>query len=129
MTNENERKRRDWSGVIIGAVILPVYLVFHFLGKEDMGRTAALVLGMSLLAVRLRWKLRKHVWFWATVIAVFCLHIPLILRFRWPDRWISGTELLPFGLADLLIMLGCIWLVEKVATIMTRPTNPNRPLG
>jgi hypothetical protein len=126
MTAEKQGRQRDWTGPIIVAAVAPVYFVLHFLGKEDMGRTASLVLGMSLLAVRLRWDLRKQVWFWGTVIVLFSLQLPLILMIRWPHRWISGVELMPIGLGDLLITLGCIWLVEKLTIPVTGSMNSHR---
>lgn len=118
--------------LIVMLIVVPVYLIFLYFGEEDIGRTASLVLGVALLASGVRWDLRKHVWFWATVAGVYALHLPLILKFRWPDRWISGVELAGIGLPDFLIFLGCIWLVEKVASAIkhdNQSMNSNRPLG
>jgi hypothetical protein len=134
---EKEEQKRQLSRrrrlvLLVVLIILPVYLLFQYFGREDAGRTASLVSAVTAFAVWLRWDLRKHVWFWATVIVVFCAHIPVILTFRWPHQWISGVELTPFGLADGLIMLGCIWLVEKLVSIIKRDNrsmNSNRPLG
>ena len=115
---EREEVKRKVSGRrrVLLRILLMMPLVHYRTPypEEDVGRTASLVLGMALLAVALRWDLRKHVWFWATVIGLYALHLPLILKFRWPDRWISGVELMPYGLGDLLITLGCVWLVEKL---------------
>ena len=103
-------------------IVVPVYLIFLYFGEEDIGRTASLVLGVALLAVAVRWDLSKHVWFWATVVGVYALHLPLILKFRWPDGWVSGVELTGIALPDFVIILGCIWLVEKL-TIVIKPMN------
>lgn len=123
------RRRRILLRIML--IVIPIYLVFFYFGEGDVGRTASLVLGMILLAVAVRWDLRKHVWFWATMVGVFALHLPLILKFRWPDRRVPPAEIMPFGLADLLIVLGCIWLVEKIANTVKRDnaSNSNRPLG
>lgn len=40
-----QEKRRDWTDVIIVLAVSPVYFVFLYLGKEDIGRTASLVWG------------------------------------------------------------------------------------
>lgn len=117
--------------LVIMLIVIPVYLIFLYFGEEDVGRTASLVLAIALVAVAIRWDLRKHVWFWVTVVGVYSLHLPLILKFRWPDRWVSGVELAGIGLPDFLIMLGCIWLVEKIANAVKHDnlSNSNRPLG
>ena len=58
----------DYTGPKIVAILSPVFFLFAFLGKADMGLTACIVLGMIILAIKIRWNLRKHVWFWATII-------------------------------------------------------------
>jgi hypothetical protein len=75
----------DYTGLKIVAILAPVFFLFVFLGNADMGLTACIVLGMIILAIKLRWNLRKHVWFWATIIFVLALHIPLFWVVRWPQ--------------------------------------------
>ena len=111
-----QKKPTDYTGVIILAILLPVYLVFYFLGMEGMGRSVFVVLGMTMLAIRVRWDLRKRVWFWTIVVVLLLLHIPLLFVFRWPrgfHRSLPAIGMLPIGLADLLIILGAVRLVEK----------------
>jgi cell division protein FtsW (lipid II flippase) len=129
--NEREEVRRKVSKrrrvlLRIMLVVIPIYLIFLYFHEEDTGRTASLVLAVAMVAVAVRWDLRKHLWFWATVVGVFALHLPLILEFRWPDRWISGVELAGIALPDLLIILGCIWLVEKLATAIGSTISQRR---
>jgi hypothetical protein len=68
----------DWSGTIIGLMLLPVLFFFIYLGKAEMGFTLIIVLGAVIFAIKLQWKLRKHVWFWATIVLILVLHIPLL---------------------------------------------------
>ena len=116
MAETTERKRTDYTGVIIVALLLPVYLLFYFLGMEEMGRSVSVVLGMTMLAVRVRWDLRKHFWFWAVIVLVLALHVPLLFLVRWPQGyhgWLPAIGTLPIGLADVLIILGVVRFVEK----------------
>ena len=59
-----EKRPTDWSGTIIGVSLWPVFFVFVYLGKAEIGFNLMLVLGMIVLAIKLRWKLRRHAWFW-----------------------------------------------------------------
>jgi hypothetical protein len=116
MAKTTEGKRTDYTGVIIVALLLPVYLVFYFLGMEEIGRSVSIVLGMTMLAVRVRWDLRKHFWFWAVIVLVLALHVPLLFLVRWPQGyhgWLPAIGTLPIGIADLLIILGAVRFVEK----------------
>ena len=110
-----EKRRADWSGTIIGLILLPVLFFFIYLGKAEMGFTASIVLGMSILAIRLRWKLRKHVWFWATIALILALHLPLLFIVRWPRSNVPTIAYsLPLGIVDFLLIMGAISLAQKV---------------
>ncbi len=100
MTELRGKKTTDYSGVIIGAVLLPVIFFFIYLGKEDMGRSVCIVLAAILLAIRIRWDLRKHFWFWGVIGVVFALHIPLFLFLlaAWMDSGRCHTADCPHGL-------------------------------
>jgi hypothetical protein len=109
-----KKSSTDWSGTIIGAMLLPVLFFFIFIGKAELGFTACIVLGMSMIAVRLRWKLRKHVWFWGTIILILALNVPLLFIVRWPQSNIPTIAYsLPIGIVDFLLMMGAISLAEK----------------
>ena len=58
-----ETKPADYTGLKILAIVLPVFLVFIFLGDADMSLTVTIVLGLIIFAIKLRWNLRRHVWF------------------------------------------------------------------
>lgn len=105
----------DWSGTIIGLMLLPVFFLFVFLDKAELGFNLMLVLGLVLIAVRLRWKLRRHGWFWATIILVLLLHIPLLFLVHWPQSRVPTIAYsLPLGIADFLLISGAISLAEKL---------------
>jgi hypothetical protein len=108
------QKQPDYSGLIIGVALAPLLILFIYLGKEDLGRSIFVCLGIILLAIRVRWDLRKHVWFWASVGLTMALQVPVVLLVRWPKGWTPGSVVLPLGLVDLLITLGIIQLAEKV---------------
>ncbi len=74
----------QYTGLKIGAVLMPMLLLFIYFGKADMGLTLFIVLGVSIVAIKIRWNLRKHIWFWAIIAAIFALHVPLFLMIRWP---------------------------------------------
>jgi hypothetical protein len=110
-----EKKPTDYSGTIIGLMLLPVFFFFVYLGRAEMGFTVALVLGMILLAIKLQWRLRKYVWFWATIAVVLAFHIPLFFIVRWPDsKTPTIAYSMPFGILDFLIISGAILLSKNL---------------
>jgi hypothetical protein len=109
-----EAEPTDYTGLKIGAILAPVLLVLIYLGKADMGLTAFIVLGMMVFAIKLRWRLRKHAWFWATIVLILALHVPLFYFVRWPDSKVPTIAYsLPIGIADFLIIMGALGLAEK----------------
>ncbi len=108
-----EQRATDYSGVIIGAITLPVLMLFHYLGKFDMGLSVTVCLGMNLLSIRLRWELKRCVWFWTVAVLAFALEVPLALMIQWHQITINRITLLPIGIAALLITLGSVKFAEK----------------
>jgi len=92
----------------------PLFFLFDQQGKPGTGRAAWICAGMFLIAMKVRWELRSCPWFWITIVALLALHSPLILLVPWTSRWIPAVGILPIGLLDLAVILGCIALVEKL---------------
>jgi len=68
---------------------------------------------MVAVAIVLRWKFRRHVWFWITITLLGALHLPLILFVPWTTKWIPAIVIAPFAMADLYVMLWVLSVVRK----------------
>lgn len=109
-----EKEPTDYTGLKIVAVLAPVMLLFAYLGNAEMGLSVCIVLGMIAVAVYLRWKLRKYVWFWATIVLILALHVPLFFVVRWPDSKVPTIAYsMPIGIADFLLIMVAVGLAEK----------------
>jgi hypothetical protein len=109
------RGRADWTGTIIGALLVPVFFSFAYVGKAEMGFTVCIVLGMVMLAIKLRWRLRRHAWFWLTIAVISALHIPFLFIARWPQTKIPTIAFsMPIAIVDFLLISGALSLAEKV---------------
>ena len=109
-----EKEPTDYTGLKIGAVLVPVIILFAYLGNADMGLTVFIVLGMTIFAIKLRWRLRKHVWFWPIIVFILALHVPLFSIIRWPQgNTPTLAYTLPIGIVDFLLIMGAIGLAEK----------------
>ena len=110
----NENELSDYAGVKIGAMLIPLFLLFILFGKADVGLTVFIVFGVILVAIKLRWRLRKYIWFWAIIALVAAVHVPLFLLVRWPQ---GSTPTLfytmPFGILDFVIISGILSVAEK----------------
>ena len=115
---EREREAKgltDYTGLKIGAILLPMVLLFACFGKEDVGLAVVLVLAAMFVAIKIRWNLRKHVWFWAIIAVVLALHVPLVLLVRWPQGNMPTLfYTLPFAFIDFLIISLALTLAEKL---------------
>jgi len=105
----------DYTGLIVALILSPVFFVITLLANADMALAACIVLGLIIIAIKIRWHLRKHVWFWAIIIVILALHVPLVLMVRWPQG--SAPTLfytMPIGIADFLIISGALKLAENL---------------
>ena len=110
-----EKEPVDYTGLKIGAILAPVFFLITYFANADIALAACMVLGMIIFAVKIRWRLRRHLWFWATIVLILGLHIPLVFMVRWPQGNVPTLfYTMPIGIADFLIILGAVGLAEKV---------------
>src|ERR1700727_880109 len=108
-------KKADPAGTIIGAATLPILFLFIYFGKPEMGFTTSIVLAVSMVAIYLQWKWRRHLWFWAAIALVLLLHIPLLFVVRWPETSVPTIAYaMPFGIVDGLLVTGAIRLAHRL---------------
>lgn len=125
MTEEDRQMRLPWWGVlcvIVGALILG--LLFVYFGRFDLARPTLISVAIVAIAIAMRWKLRRHLWFWGTMIILAALHVPLILFVHWTTKWVPALVTIPIGLADLYVML---WVLSVVGKFMEGPNAPEGP--
>ena len=116
--------RLPWWGVlcvIFGTILLALSFVYS--GRFDLARPSLISVAMVALAIVMRWKLRRHVWFWITIIFLAALHLPLILFVPWTTKWIPAFVIAPFGIADLYAML---WILSVVGKFVERQKPSER---
>jgi hypothetical protein len=109
-----KRPTLSWKGVlaVIGGSLV-VGLLFLYFGRFDLARPVLVSLSMIVVAVAIKWELRRRVWFWITMAVIAALHVPLILFVPWTTEWVPAVVLTPVGLADLFVMLLILSVVEK----------------
>jgi len=112
---EEQKEPVDYTGLKIVAILAPIFFLITFLANADVGLAACIVLGAIILATKIRWNLRKHAWFWGTIILILALHVPLVFLVRWPQ---GNTPTLfytmPIGIADFFIILGAVGLAQRL---------------
>ena len=70
-----------------------------------------------MLAVRMRWDLKKYAWFWSVVLGLLLLHVPLVMLVPWSSsNTHSRVSLLPGALLDMAVVYNAIRLAEKIFT-------------
>ena len=111
-----QQMRLPWWGVLIwmGVCALIVW-PFYRAGRLDLARPVLWSVGILGVLTAIKRKLKRHVWFWVTMAILASLHVLLILLVPWPSKWIPALVAIPFGIADVYIML---WLVSVVGTFM-----------
>ncbi len=116
ITAEDRRMRLPWWGVLcvmLGA--LPVYLLFDHFGKSAFARPTLFSVATIAITNAMRWKLRRRVWFWMTMVAFAALHVPLILFVPWTTKWIPALAIAPVLIADSYAML---WAISLIGTLV-----------
>jgi hypothetical protein len=108
-----------WWGVLsLMALSLPALWLFDHFGRLDMALpTLNCVLVLGLL-VFLKWKLRRHAWFWIAMTIVAVLHLLLIWYVPWTTKWVPALAIAAIDSADFCIVL---WILAVVGKLVERP--------
>ena len=117
-----EKEPVDYTGVKIGLVLLPVFFLITFLYNADAGLAAYIVVGVMVCAIKIRWYLRKHIWFWAIIAVILALHVPLVFMAQWPKNAPTIFYAMPIGIADFLTISGALKLAES---FMSKASSSN----
>ena len=80
-------------------------------------------MAMLGVTIAIKWKLRRRLWFWITMIVIVALHLLLILFIPWTTRWVPAIVIIPIGIADLYAML---WIILVVGKFMEGPKTTSR---
>ena len=115
-----DEKKTDYTGLIAAAATLPLLLYFRHIGKFDLGLNIGICLGVNIIAIRFRWSLRRHVWFWLVMAFVVAAELPLVLMIHWPKEWVPGVALLPIALIVFIVAMGAVQVAEK---LFGKPTS------
>src|SRR5205807_613725 len=119
ITREDRQMRLPWWGLLcVICSTIALALLFDHFGRFDLARPSLISVGMLAIAIALRWKLRRHLWFWITMTFLTALHLPLILFVPWTTKWIPAVVIAPFAIADLYVML---WILSVVGKFMAGP--------
>lgn len=107
--------RLPWWGVLcVMFAALPLVLLFVYFRKFALALPTLDSVAIVIIAVAMRWQLRRHAWFWITMTLIAALHVLLILFVPWTTKWVPAIVIIPIGIADLYVMLAILSVVGKL---------------
>jgi hypothetical protein len=121
--SESPRKLTTIAAYLSLLSSLPILIVLAILGKVWLGFGAWICTGLVILVARTRWDLRRHIWFWITIICAEALQIPIVFLMPWSNRSLTWLSFLPVAVLDYGIIYGCLRLVEKVMVAEKRTSS------
>jgi hypothetical protein len=111
--SSSDSPTRAWAIGVGICCLFPLYLLFSALGNAGRGTAAACFGGALIITVRLRWEMRKHVWFWVVIGFLVLVHLAIVLLIPWPNRNYTLPIVLPVGIVDILAISFFIQFVAK----------------
>ena len=113
--DENSLRQRQGYFFALKVVlcIAPVMVLFFVIGRADLARPAGIAIGAAAVAVRQKWEYHHRQWFWFVVAGVALMHVPILIFFVFPDRWIPAVFWMLLALADYVIMIVAIRFAAK----------------
>ena len=109
-----KRIRLPWWGILSWMIVcLPVIVLLDHFGKLYLALPLLNSIGMLGFMVVVKWKLRRHAWFWVTMMIAAALHVPLILFIPWTTKWVLALAIAAIDSADFCVILAILSVVGK----------------
>ena len=109
-----KRIRLPWWGILSWMIVcLPVIVLLDHFGKLYLVLPLLNSIGMLGFMVVVKWKLRRHAWFWVTMMIAAALHVPLILFIPWTTKWVPALAIAAIDSADFCVILAILSVVGK----------------
>jgi hypothetical protein len=94
-TKEDRQFRLGWRQILCGiALSVLICWLLDRVGRFDLSRPVLAIVGTLFITMRLRWRLRDRLWFWASIIVFVALSGFLTSAMTWstegPSRGIIG---------------------------------------
>jgi hypothetical protein len=121
-TKEDRTFRLNWWQIlcVIASSALASWLLAS-VGRFDLSRPILADLGALFIAIRLRWRLRDRIWFWATIFTFTALSCLLIATLTWttegPSRPIVG--------GFMAVSVYCLFVVLHAFEIRFQEASPD----
>jgi hypothetical protein len=109
-----------WQGAILALIMLPIWILFAFSGQSSRGEILwflAVVIALNAVA---QWNLHHQRWFWPVLVALFCVHLPLVWLDPLHGKHVMGALMTPFIFADYAFAYGVVFLARKFFGEATR---------
>jgi hypothetical protein len=74
-------------------------------GRLDLALPILNTIAVLGFLIALKWKLRRHAWFWITILIIGALHIPLILFVPWTAKWVPAIAIAAMDSGDFILIL------------------------
>lgn len=101
--------------VTMVAILSPLLLLLRHLGRSDSIRPSFFVAITLTAAIHEAARMRRHWWFWTTMIAIGAAHVLVVLRMHWSDNvWVPAQALIGLCILDLLIIFFLLRLVVRL---------------
>jgi hypothetical protein len=102
-----------WAVVCLIVGGMPIPWLFDHYGRFNLALPTMNCVGMLVFAVAVKWKLRRHAWFWDTMALLAALHVPLILFVPWTTKWVPALAIAAIDSADFCVILAILSVVGK----------------
>ncbi|MES2452030.1 MAG: CPBP family glutamic-type intramembrane protease [Pseudomonadota bacterium] len=99
---------------IIAAALSPIFFMFWHYNQPQMGFIMMSLAGVFAAALYVKRDLIAKAYFIATIVTLFAIQFSLVIIFRPTTHGYPSIIVLPFAIADLVLVLAIVLGVERL---------------
>lgn len=113
-----QRMRLPWWGVLcVMAGVAPFVILLGNAGRLQLALPIIAAVSALGFAIAIKWRLRRHPWFWATIAVFAVIQAFAVVYIPWTTEWVPAIVTTGIAVVDLYVML---WIVSFVENVVTR---------
>lgn len=112
--NRAKAVQLPWSGVLcwMGLIAPGVFWLNHR-NRLDLALPVLGSVATIGFLVFIKWRLRRHAWFWAAILIIAALHVLLISLISWTTKWVPWVISGGIASVDFCFMLLVLSALEN----------------
>ena len=90
------------------------YWFFDSVGREYLYLPTMNCILVFVFIIVLKWRLKRHGWFWTILTILAAIHVLLLLFIPWTEKWVPALGIAVIDTVDLIMIMAVFSFLDRL---------------